>query len=76
MQKYEKVLTQYSDSLSDSSFNLFVELVDADIVDKLFNRIIIILALKNYCHIYLDEYVVIGGTRLHLQIVDDVLLSN
>ena len=69
-------LTQNSDSLSDGSLDLLVELVNAYVVDESLDGVIIIHALEDCCYIDLDEDIVVGGARPHLQVEHYVLLGH
>lgn len=55
---------------------MLVKLVDTDVIDEIFDGIIVILALKDSTDLDLDEDVVIGRARSHVQFKYYVLLRH
>ena len=66
---------EYSDSLSQSSLKLLVQLIDTDSVNKISNIIIVLFALKNNCDVESDKNVIIGWASANREFVDNVLLG-
>lgn len=67
-------VTKNSDAFGDGCLDLPVELVNADVVDKALNGLVIFLAFKDSGNIDLNEYVVVGGARLDFQFENNKLL--
>jgi len=67
---------EHSDSLSDSSFQLFIQLVHTDSVAEIEDRIIVGLASKNNCNIKGDKNIVVGGSSSYREFVGNILLCN
>jgi hypothetical protein len=55
-------LTKYSDSFSDGSLDLLVQLVDADVVNELLDGSLIISAAEHSSYFNFDENVIEGRT--------------
>ena len=68
--------THHTDSLYDSCLDLLVQLVYADVVDKVLDWFVVTFASEHSRHIDLNEDIVEGGTRLDFQFKDDALLSD
>ena len=66
---------EYSDSLSQSSLKLLVQLIDTDSVNEVSDIIIVLFALENNCNVESDEDVIVSWASANWEFVDNVLLS-
>jgi len=67
---------EYSDSLSECCFKLFIKLVDADSVHEVMDRVIIWFAFENYSNIKGHKDIIISWACSYWEFVCDVLLSH
>ena len=58
------------------TFELLVELVDADAVDEVTNIVIIIFASENNSNIQCHKNIVVGWAGSHRELVDNILLCD
>ena len=65
---------QYSNSFSQGSFQLFIQLIYTNSIYKIMNRIFIWLASENYSNIKSNEDIVIGGAGTHWEFICNILL--
>lgn len=67
---------QYSYSFSDGGLQLLIELVDADSVTEVENRILIFLAFEHNCDVKSNEDVIKSWTGANREAVDNVLFRD
>jgi hypothetical protein len=56
----KNLFTKHSDSLGDSSLDLLVKLVDADVINKFLNRFVIVSAAEYSAYFDFDENIIEG----------------
>ena len=65
-----------SNPFGDSSLQLLIQLVDADSVTEVENRVVIWFASENYSDVKSNKDVVVGWACSHRELVSDVLLGD
>jgi len=65
-----------SNSLSQSSFKLLIELVDTDSVHEVVDWLVIWFTSEYYCNIEGNKDIIICGAGSHRELVCHILLSN
>jgi len=67
---------QNSYSLSNSSFELFIKLINTDSVDEIKDTVLVRFAPKHNSNPKSNKNVIIGWASSNLEFIDDILLSN
>jgi len=67
---------EHSDPLGDGGLQLLIQLVDADSVTEVEDRVVIWLASENYSDVKSNKDVVVGWASSNWELVSDVLLGH